>query len=112
VTTPPTSEPTKKCTSCGQTKLLSEFHKDKFHSGGVMHVCTKCRSKQRKAVREARKTLGPPPEICTICDEVPPVWHLDHDHETGTPRGWLCSRCNMGLGKFDDDPTRLRRAAA
>jgi hypothetical protein len=37
--------------------------------------------------------------------------HIDHDHGTGKFRGLLCTTCNMGIGKFGDDPARLERAA-
>lgn len=54
--------------------------------------------------------------LCAVCrtDEwggrhgVP---HVDHDHSTGAVRGLLCDNCNQGLGRFGDDPTRLRAAA-
>jgi len=36
---------------------------------------------------------------------------IDHDHETGKARGFLCRKCNYGLGAFDDDLSMFRRAA-
>lgn len=47
---------------------------------------------------------------CAICREPGPE-HLDHDHSTGGIRKLLCTRCNMGLGQFRDDPGLLRIAA-
>jgi len=38
------------------------------------------------------------------------VWQLDHCHETGEFRGWLCKQCNTGLGNLGDNLESLKRA--
>ncbi len=48
---------------------------------------------------------------CAICGEAPLELHIDHCHETNVVRGLLCTNCNNGLGRFADEPNRLRAAA-
>lgn len=36
---------------------------------------------------------------------------LDHDHKTGKIRGFLCPKCNQGLGLLNDSPELLEAAA-
>jgi hypothetical protein len=59
---------------------------------------------------------------CAICSTKVPsqrkrkfadveMFFVDHCHSTGKVRGLLCSRCNRGLGYFDDNPGRLEMAA-
>lgn len=54
---------------------------------------------------------------CAICrrptsnDRRRHRFHADHCHVTEQFRGFLCSSCNLGLGKFGHDPERLERAA-
>ncbi len=35
---------------------------------------------------------------------------VDHNHQNGQVRGLLCSNCNMAIGKFKDDISRLQNA--
>lgn len=49
-------------------------------------------------------------DICNFKDEgfrerknKPRRVNIDHDHKTGKIRGMLCSRCNLILGRFEDN---------
>src|SRR3990167_292412 len=54
---------------------------------------------------------------CAICkipncgDSRGGRFHVDHCHATKRVRGLLCTNCNLGIGKFHDDPIRLEQAA-
>lgn len=56
--------------------------------------------------------------LCLICNNEMTLGrggraaHVDHDHSNGNIRGLLCSRCNNGLGCFDDNPDLMVAAAA
>jgi hypothetical protein len=48
---------------------------------------------------------------CAICHREAPLC-LDHDHETGKFRGYICRDCNMALGKLGDTANAIRRVLA
>lgn len=56
--------------------------------------------------------------VCAICRQPPAKrgytsnrLHVDHDHQTGRVRGLLCEHCNHAIGKLEDSPELLMRAA-
>jgi hypothetical protein len=48
---------------------------------------------------------------CAICHREA-LLCLDHDHETGKFRGYICRDCNMALGKLGDTTEAIRRVLA
>lgn len=56
------------------------------------------------------------PNTCECCGEdvllLKRRLALDHDHETGAFRGWLCAACNLGLGMLGDDIGGVKLALA
>jgi hypothetical protein len=51
-----------------------------------------------------------PNQPCAICNVRVELLNVDHNHETGEVRGFLCNRCNIGLGHFSDNPALVYRA--
>ena len=56
------------------------------------------------------------PNFCELCGDSPSgrtgCLCFDHDHESGTFRGWICTRCNQALGLFRDNPELLLKAVS
>jgi hypothetical protein len=51
--------------------------------------------------------------VCKICGQAETNGKriaIDHNHITGKVRGLLCNHCNIGLGKFFDNPQLLQSA--
>jgi len=112
---------TKKCIKCKQVKLYEDFPK----ANGASYPraeCKECNKKLSKQRKKHREQQGEPAEDykCPICllsaEEIgriggnAGVWCVDHNHKTNKFRGYLCHRCNRGLGCFWDDLSRLVRA--
>lgn len=75
----------------------------------------KLRRDYRITQEAADRMLTAQKDRCAICEraidtENPP--RIDHCHTTGTVRGILCQRCNIGIGLFHDNVEWLERAIA
>lgn len=76
----------------------------------------RARERQRRWRHKKEKipaATRPAPLACENCSRVFRNGfdrHLDHCHMTGKFRGWLCNRCNRGLGYFDDCIEGLQQA--
>ena len=41
--------------------------------------------------------------VCEICSDKKDLLHVDHNHVSGKVRGLLCMRCNLLLGKLEEN---------
>ena len=112
---------TKKCRVCNVVKNINSF------SGNpatyVRPECLEC-LKEVRELRSFLKISNPYPDEsykCPICSKnkkdlehllftAEKVWVLDHCWDSKEFRGYLCQRCNMGLGQLQDSITSLKRA--
>ena len=118
---------TKYCTACKKIKPLFEFgvksNGRKFAQSHCFECC-KEKAKERNIIgpynitlKEYDKLLTKQNGRCAICgaktsrNKAHGRFSIDHDHLTGKIRGLLCSKCNHGLGLFDDNPESLIAAA-
>ncbi len=129
----------KKCYACGLEKPFDCFHKNKGRSDGHADECKQCRKlkqnqrleqdylgtrlKERAnnlkrlfnmSLEEYDQKAQKQENVCAICKgncKSGKRLAVDHDHKTGKIRDLLCGNCNGGLGKFQDDPELLIKAA-
>jgi hypothetical protein len=114
----------KRCTKCGETKPVEEFNRDKTNKDGRCSRCKACRAHPTIRAKDRQRKTGVNKELfnallivqdarCAICKcPVDNSASADHCHDTKTPRGILCRRCNLGLGIMRDSLETLTRAVA
>lgn len=111
----------KYCKRCGQLKPIEYFERNR--PGVFRSECKDCRKLKKRIPARAKRDYErnhPRPAVdtwfyCRICKRHIMIEQsrdvcLDHDHATGKIRGWICNRCNTGMGNFQDDVNILQRA--
>lgn len=93
------------------------------------HYCSEhCRKDGRRdtyyrnvygiGLKECKAMLDKQGDVCAICKQSGFKMHknkehglnLDHCHNTGKIRGWLCDNCNRALGLFKDNVEVMKTA--
>lgn len=102
---------TKQCRACGQLLPIESFPHFSTSKAGRKNTCKSC-TRALAEVRTYLREKNPPPAPgpCPICLQHTDTWVLDHCHFSSTFRGYICNSCNLGLGRFNDDPRYLLKA--
>lgn len=113
------------CKLCSKD-LTRKLHKENHEKISAYRREYRDRNRDAIKAKQREKTTGFTTEmtvaavmiqdgLCAICKTPlvgldPRKTHADHCHVTGRARGILCHSCNIGLGMFSDNPTRLQAA--
>lgn len=105
------------CIKCLKEKDNIEYpYIKKLNKNGFFirnnNTCKKCISFNQMIIYKLKKEY-PRPELGTICDCCNKSiikyndFQLDHDHKTNFFRGWICRKCNVGIGNLGDTEESL-----
>lgn len=102
------------CKSCANESSRS-LHKFRMQNDEVYRLYSRNKHKIQAwgMTLEEYESKWKEQESCAIC-KIKLVGmqqtHLDHNHQNGKIREFLCTNCNRGLGHFQDNPEILGRA--
>ena len=124
----------KVCNGCGESKLVSEYHRRPERPIGIKARCKQCINEARKKHYDKEKEsgvlknklwkrVGIKIDIaaytekynavdgkCEICNQKFDVLCVDHRHSDGVLRGLLCTPCNLALANFKDSEVNMKNA--
>lgn len=113
----------KECNICLRKLPINKFIKRKGKNKTCHSTaCSKCHNLKEFKISsiDFEYLLKKQNGLCGICGlpEIANDKHkdykremaVDHDHLTGKIRGLLCTNCNLGIGHFKDDDSKLWKA--
>lgn len=125
----------KTCTKCGEVKPKTEFNKDSHTLDSLRRYCRECQkiaNKERRnknpnewkeyhykssyniSLDQYNEMFNLQQGCCDICgthqSKLKRNLAVDHCHSTGKVRKLLCSNCNSGIGKLQENIEILKKA--
>ena len=109
------SDPDRICNTCLRLLPKSDFGKDNKRADGTYQTRPACKQCKRAVTKNPKAALTEEEEArrpqhghkwqCPVCQHVFIVGvtarvTMDHDHDTGAFRDFICDRCNTGMGRF------------
>jgi DNA-directed RNA polymerase subunit RPC12/RpoP len=114
----------KVCTKC-KTSLPLSYYSNSSGANYLRNECKPCNNKlgrEREALKKKHPLSNPKDHVCPICKKTyvevlgrggknhKSPWVIDHNHETGLYRDYLCHDCNRALGILSESETVLTNA--
>lgn len=108
-----------KCITCQRNRNARWYrdNKDKAKARAKAHrkahpVPADRRREQQRRYAGLPAPPRPAPSTCECCGGPPGKYamNLDHCHDTGEFRGWLCGPCNSAIGRLGDKLEGLLKA--
>lgn len=106
------------CFRCRGWKQLNAFSIDRSRATGRTASCKECASDASTASRyklsltELIAFRTAHEHRCGICGKADGPLYVDHNHQTGRPRGLLCPGCNTAIGLLRENPELFAAALA
>jgi|TARA_R110000787_G_C13318512_1_gene436209 uncharacterized ferredoxin-like protein len=98
------------CVYCQEEKKLDSFQTHLGYKDKLDIRCRKCVREQAQVRAYLKKDAPPKSLTCNCCGIETDKMVLDHCHDTLEFRGWLCTNCNMGIGKLGDKIEGIQKA--
>jgi hypothetical protein len=96
-----------------QRRKKSEYHKRYYAANKDKRYGEDLKKHYGITLEDYNEMFSAQDGKCAICSGGPNGEKrlcVDHCHSTGKVRGLLCDKCNVGLGRFNDDLALLEKA--
>tara|TARA_Y100001951_G_scaffold8942_1_gene5630 strand:- start:77 stop:643 length:567 start_codon:yes stop_codon:yes gene_type:complete len=116
----------KECIDCHIIFPSTAFTTRSTRGDGAYYLqgrCRECSTKTELERRQVKKNAPPKPERCDCCHKKGVSFvslrdkhkkvelQIDHIHGTSLFRGWICRKCNTGMGHLGDTLEGVLQAA-